>query len=227
MLYDHRVFALVSIYCFTIRTMRKINRYDIDAVKVIGTDNAYSGFTRLDIITLSHKKFSGGWSNILTREVLKKQQVVAVLLYDPKRDTLVFTEQFRVGALDDPSSPWQIEVLAGLVEDENIVDTVYREVKEEAHAKILALEKALSYWVSPGTSNEYLYLYVAAIDSNKLPEITGVESEDEDIRLIKYQVAQAMQLVHSGELNNSATIIALNWFALHHTRIQQQWRSLL
>ena len=76
----------------------------------------HQGFFRLEELRLRHRLFEGGWSGEVVREVHHRHDAVGVLLYDVERDAVVLIEQFRAGALDDPASPWKLEVVAGLVE---------------------------------------------------------------------------------------------------------------
>ena len=98
-------------------------------VEVLQRDTAYDGFFSLQRVTLRHRRFEGGWTPVLQRELFVRPPAVGVLLYDPERRMLVLIEQFRVGALDrardtaaDPrgdeslASPWLLELVAGLVE---------------------------------------------------------------------------------------------------------------
>ena len=76
----------------------------------------HQGFFRLDEVHLRHRLFEGGWSAEMVREVHVRHDAVGVLLYDVERDCVALVEQIRAGALDDPQSPWKLEIVAGLVE---------------------------------------------------------------------------------------------------------------
>ena len=85
----------------------------------------YDGHFKVDQLILQHELFAGGMSKELVRERVARQNAVAVLPYDPIRDEVVLIEQFRVGAIgNDDSNPWLIEIVAGLVEE----DEQYEEV---------------------------------------------------------------------------------------------------
>ena len=76
----------------------------------------------------------------MTREVHRRHDAVGVLLYDVERDAVVLVEQFRAGALEDPASPWKLEVVAGLVEEgESPAEVARREAMEEAGARVETL----------------------------------------------------------------------------------------
>jgi ADP-ribose pyrophosphatase len=114
------------------------------AVEVLSRETAYRGFFSLEKLTLRHGLFGGGMSPPITRELIEKGDVSAVLLYDPALDRVVLIEQFRVGALRDPDGPWMMEVVAGLIEaGESAEDVARREAMEEAGCAVLELVPVL------------------------------------------------------------------------------------
>ena len=50
---------------------------------------------RIDTFRFRHRLFSGEWSAERSYEVLRRGQAVAIVLYDPYRDSVVLVEQFR------------------------------------------------------------------------------------------------------------------------------------
>lgn len=72
-------------------------------------------FYQMRRLTVSHQRFEGGEATI-TRDLFWRPDAVCVLLFDPKEDAVVLIEQFRVGTIDHPRSPWLLELVAGLVE---------------------------------------------------------------------------------------------------------------
>ena len=77
-----------------------------DDVEVIEKTTPFKGYFRIDRYRLRHKLFEGGWSGEMEREIFERGHAVAVLLFDPDRDKLVFIEQFRPGAYAALASPW-------------------------------------------------------------------------------------------------------------------------
>ncbi len=202
--------------------------YTKQDVQVINTNIIYQGFINLELVELKFKMYNGSWSSVVKREVAKKLGAVGVILFDPKADLLIFVEQFRIGTLSDKRGPWQIEVVAGIIEPYITVnDTVHKEVLEESGAKILALEKITEYWVSPGCTNEYFHLFCAAVDSRDIPEFSGLADENEDICLKKISPEMAFNEIYSGNMNNAATIICLQWMKDNYIRLKNNWMKLL
>src|SRR5256885_7672974 len=102
-------------------------------VRIEGIDIPFSRFLRIDVVRFRHKLFSGEWSGERVYDVLRRGEAVAIILYDPERDSVALVEQFRLPALYAGLSPWQIEPVAGLVdEDESYEAVSRRESQEEA-----------------------------------------------------------------------------------------------
>ncbi len=197
-------------------------------VEIISQQLIYEGFTSFSVVDLKFRRFKEGWSNVVTREVFKKKQAVGVLLFDPLTDEIILTEQFRVGTLEDKSSPWQVEVVAGIIEPSlTPEDTVHKEVLEETTLSLMALEPIVKYWLSPGSSNEFFYLYCGCVNSKNMPEYCGLQEEDEDIRLTKIKAKIAFEQIYSDVMNNAATIISLQWMQNNHARLSKKWNDIL
>ena len=193
--------------------------------ELIARERAFDGFFKLDRLRIKHRLFDGGWSLPLERELFVRDDAVCVLPYDPKADTVLLIEQFRIGALADNRSPWLLELVAGIVEPgETVDDVAHREAEEEAGATLGELEPICSYHVSPGGSHETIHLVCGLLDSDGLGGIYGLAEEGEDIRALVVPRQQAYQSVVEGSINNAATIIALQWLELNHTRLQQEQR---
>jgi len=179
----------------------------------------HDGFFKVDHYQIEHELFAGGRTAKFSRELFERGEASAVLLYDPVKDLVVLTEQYRIGAALDQqqASPWLLEVVAGMMEvGESAEDVARREAEEEAGCSPDELIPISSYWSSPGGTSEKVHLYCALIDSTGLGGIHGLEHEQEDIlvRVIPFDVAY--EGIESGEINNAATIIALQWLKLRH-----------
>ena len=184
----------------------------------------YQGFFKLIKFELTHDLFSGEKSAPLSRELVDRGQAAAVLPYDPLRDEVVLIEQFRIGAGEDPSGPWLIEVIAGLQEPgESAEQLIHREAKEEAGCIISDLISIQRYYSSPGSSNEQIHLYFARTETADLGGIHGVDEEGEDIRVHVVSSDTAFAWLDQGRIDSALPIIALQWFRLNRDSIRRQW----
>lgn len=184
----------------------------------------YQGFFKLIKFELTHDLFSGEKSTPLSRELVDRGQAAAVLPYDPLRDEVVLIEQFRIGAGEDPSGPWLVEVIAGLQEPgESAEQLIHREAKEEAGCIISDLISIQRYYSSPGSSNEQIHLYFARTETANLGGIHGVDDEGEDIRVHVVSSVTAFAWLDQGRIDSALPIIALQWFRLNRDSIRRQW----
>ncbi|WP_299581497.1 NUDIX domain-containing protein [uncultured Microbulbifer sp.] len=197
-------------------------------VEIVSKETVFKGFFSMLRLRLRHRLFGGGWSNAFQRELFVRGPAVGVLLYDPERDLVALTEQFRVGALERPAGPWCLEVVAGIVEaGESLADVARREVLEEAGLQVQNLHFIHSYMPSVGGSNERLHLYCALVDLSLAEGYFGLEQENEDIRLRVFptdSVLGAMAADYApGEnpIDNSATIICMQWLQLHRAELKK------
>ena len=184
----------------------------------------YHGFFTLSQFSIKHGLFDGGESKPLIRELLDRGKAAAVLPYDPVRDEVVLIEQFRIGAIEDASGPWLIEVVAGLCEPgEPVEDLIHREAMEEAGCKVSDLIHIFHYYSSPGGSNEEIDLYIARTESGGLGGVHGLDHEGEDIRVHVMKFDDAFELLAQGRIDSAMPIIALQWLQLNRERIRSQW----
>lgn len=187
-------------------------------VEIIEQRLVYQGFSRLEVVRLKHRQFAGGMGVVIQRELLIKPEAVGVLIYDPKRDEVLMIEQFRVGALAE-SNPWQLEIVAGLVdsvdEDETLEAVVCREALEEAGVELRQVQKLMSYFMSPGGSNEKFTLFVAEADLSNAGGLHGLPEEGEDIRVAVLKSDEAFQALMDGRVSNAPALIALQWLMLN------------
>lgn len=192
-----------------------------DDVEVVARESLYRGFYCMERWHLRHRLFGGGWTGVFTREVFVRHQAAVVLLFDPARDLVVMIEQFRAPAIGRVATPWLMELVAGLVDKdgEDPADVARREAVEEAGCEVRRLLPICSYLPSPGGSDEYVWLYLGIIDSEGVGGIHGLPGEHEDIRVHRVPLAEARRRLEAGEVNNAASIIALQWLLLNRERL--------
>ena len=85
---------------------------DPQQVQVEDQEQVSDGYLKVTRYRLRHEQYSGGWTDTLSREVMERGEVAAVLPFDPVRQEIILIEQFRVGAWSaqwpEGSSPLQI-----------------------------------------------------------------------------------------------------------------------
>jgi ADP-ribose pyrophosphatase len=193
-------------------------------IHIVEVQVAYRGFFKLIRYRLQHRLYDGGWSAVLTRELLERGHAAAVLPYDPVRDEVVLVEQFRIGALRAPEGAWVLETIAGIVEPgEDPRDVARREAAEEAGCVVGELVPMYEFLVSPGGTSERIVLFCARVDASAVGGIHGLTEEGEDIRPRVWGWKEVARELEAGRISSATPIIALQWLALNRDRLRMQW----
>ncbi|WP_318437218.1 ADP-ribose diphosphatase [Photobacterium leiognathi] len=201
----------------------KPQSFGMEDVDILAKETVYQGFFKMVKYRFRHQLFAGGWSGEISREMFERGHAAALLPYDPITDDVVLIEQFRVGAMAAGCEPWQLEIVAGMIDhqDESAEDVVKREAVEEAGLTVAELEKVTRYLSSSGGCSEMLDIFVGTVDSTQAGGIHGLAEESEDIRVHVVSREQAYEWVESGKIENAASIIALQWLQLNYSRLQK------
>ncbi len=194
------------------------NDYKIDAKETV-----FQGFFRVVKLYLRHRRFAGGWSEPIQRELFQRGNAVGVLLYDPVNHLVGLVEQFRVGALNEPEGPWQFEIVAGMIESGETPEQVaVRELPEEAGIEVEKLLPICDYLVSAGGTDEKMYVFCGLCNLRGKGGRFGMASEAEDILFRVWQYDDVIQAHQEGALNSAAATVALLWLQLNYQRLQGQ-----
>lgn len=199
---------------------------DKNDVEIIARETLYRGFFSLNLYRFRHRLFNGEMSSEIKREIFERGHAAVLLPYDPVRDEVVLIEQLRIAAVDTSSSPWLLEMVAGMIETgESVEDVCRREAQEEAGVVVGRCKPVLSYLASPGGTSERLSIMVGEVDATTAEGIHGLEEEHEDIRVHVVSREQAYRWVEEGAIDNAASVIALQWLALHHESLRKEWAN--
>ena len=194
--------------------------------EVLAKETVYQGFFRLENYRLKHTLYNGGWSQELKRELFRRGNCVAVLLYDPVLDEVVLIEQFRVGAILQPEQPWLLEIVAGAIEEGETAEQVaFRESSEEAGCIIQEMITISEFYTTPGGASERITLFCGKVDAKGVGGIHGLKDEQEDILVRTVKFDDAYRMVEQGEIDSAIPILALQWLALNKHKVQQLWQT--
>ncbi len=189
--------------------------------EIIGKELVYDGFFVMEKYRVKHTLFAGGWSGEISRELFRRNNCVAVLLYDPDADKVVLLEQFRVGAMANTDRAWLVEIVAGAIDEGETPEQVaHRESKEEAGCDILELRLINCFYTTPGGSSEQISLFYGRVDSTQIGGIHGLDHEDEDILVYTVPFEEAYKMLENGKIESGIPIIAIQWLALHRQGIR-------
>jgi ADP-ribose pyrophosphatase len=109
-----------------------------------------------------------------------------------------------------------LEIPAGILETgEDVEACARREMIEETGYSVDALDPIARVYLSPGGSSERIHIFHGRIALRAdAADTAGVQSEGEDIRIIRMPVGEAIAKVRAGELLDAKTVVALQWLEL-------------
>jgi nudix-type nucleoside diphosphatase (YffH/AdpP family) len=165
--------------------------------------------------TFDYRRADGSWQR-QSRETYDRGNGATLLLYDPVRQTVVLTRQFRLPAFVNGHEGMLIETPAGLLEAASPEERIRTEVEEETGYRVQSVRKVFEAFMSPGSVTEKLYFFVAAYDANaRISRGGGIADEGEDIEVIELPIDEALAMVARGEIMDGKTIMLLQYAALH------------
>ncbi|SRR6056297_397801 len=195
-----------------------------DKVKTLSRECVYAGYHQIYTLQLQHKQFAGGFGAPITREAILRNDAVAVLPYDPVRDEIVLIEQFRIAPHVVGNHSWLVEAVAGCIGPGEMPEEVARrECQEEMGRPVDRLEWIGRYFVSPGYTTERITSYCGRVNAEGVEGNFGCEDEGEDIRVFSVAADEALAWLERGEISNSLTLIAMQWFALKREWLRERW----
>lgn len=193
--------------------------------KIHQKELAYDGHFKVTKFDLSHEKYNGESTPLLRRELVERDDAVAMVAYDPVTDEVVLVEQFRVGAISE-EQPWLIEIVAGLIEpNESPEQVTIRESQEEIGCTPSELIKIADFYTSPGGNSEWVHLYIGKISVQEIGQSGGLEEEGEDIKVTVVPASDVAYMLSTGEVRSAIAIVGLQWFVMNRENIRQQWLS--
>ena len=134
------------------------------------------------------------------REVVHHNgSAVIVPIFDD--GTVALVKQYR-----HPAVRYLLEVPAGtLAKGERPEIGAARELKEELGIIAARLEKLSEFFVSPGFCEEKMWVYLAT----ELSEGEQALEDDEILDVVRLPIADALEMITSGEIQDAKTIIGL------------------
>ncbi len=185
----------------------------------------YDGIYKLERAVVQEPLPEGGLGPPVARLVLERGDAVAVLLYDPERDIVILTRQFRYPAYLRDGKGWMLEIIAGTIEpDADPVAEARRETLEEVSYRVGELEHIASFFPSSGGCSEHAHLFAVVVTEQDRVGPGGGVDEGEAIQVIEQPAKTALEEVMADPSADGVTLIALQWLESHKERLGKSVR---
>ncbi len=181
-------------------------------VKNIKTELLSDNWYSLNKITFDYQREDGSWETQV-RESYDRGNGAAILLYNPKKKTVVLTKQFRMPTyVNGNEDGMMIEVCAGLLDGHHPEDAIRKEVEEETGYRVQEVKKVFEAYMSPGSVTEILYFFTGVYEEQmKVGDGGGAADESENIEVLEYLFDKALAMVNTGEIKDAKTILLLQY----------------
>ncbi|MPQ99748.1 NUDIX domain-containing protein [Modestobacter sp. I12A-02628] len=170
--------------------------------EVLASEELYSG--RVISLRRDTVAMPGGGDSV--REVVRHPGAVGVVALDDE-DRVVLLRQYR-----HPVGQYLWELPAGLRDaaGEPPLETARRELAEEALLSAQRWSLLATPYSTPGFCDEKVLVYLAeGLTDAPRPDGFTVEHEELDMTLERVPLADAVQMVFSGEVRNALAVIGL------------------
>ncbi len=175
------------------------------------SDNWYT----LKTTSFQYLRRDGSWQ-LQQRETYDRGNGAVLLLFNSRRGTVVLTRQFRFPAyVNGCAGGMLVEACAGLLDGDDPHACIRREAEEETGFVVRSPRKVFEAYMSPGSVTEKLHFFVAQYeDHDRVSAGGGHAAEGEDIEVIEMSLADALQQVAAGAIQDGKTIMLLQHAAL-------------
>lgn len=172
--------------------------------KVLSSQTIYQG----RIVNLEQERVLTPAGKETHREIIRHAPAIALLMITADQ-RMILVKQWRA-----PVEKVTLEIPAGKVDERDDGDlrhAALREMNEETRLRARHLEKIATTLSSPGFTDEAITLFKAeglTKVAQPLPQ-----DDDENIRLVKVSLPEALQLIKSGEITDMKTVLAIYYWA--------------
>ncbi|WP_267398349.1 NUDIX domain-containing protein [Pseudomonas sp. GM_Psu_2] len=184
-------------------------RIRVEEVEVLSDD-----WFVLKKTTFAFLRSDGTWQR-QSRETYDRGNGATILLYDPRRRTVVLTRQLRYPAFVNGHDDLLIEAPAGLLDAAEPEVRIRAEVEEETGFQVREVRQVFDAFMSPGSVTERLYFFVGEYAPGDRKSAGGGNvAEGEDIAVLEVDLDEALAMIDAGTIRDGKTIMLLQYAAL-------------
>ncbi|WP_275790230.1 NUDIX domain-containing protein [Pararhizobium gei] len=197
-----------------------MTKFENARIEVLKDETLSKNWYHLRNVTFNYTG-SNGVTKKLKREVYDRGNGATILLYNPRRDSVILVRQFRMPIHLNGHSGWLLETPAGLLDGDQPAEAIRREVMEETGYLVTDVRPVFQAFMSPGAVTENIHFFAAIIDATvRAEDGGGAAHEDEDIEVIEVSLAEAMAMIETGAICDAKTIMLLQWAKLNREELQ-------
>ncbi|HDS6470181.1 TPA: NUDIX domain-containing protein [Klebsiella aerogenes] len=175
------------------------------------SDNWYT----LKKYTFELLRRDGRWQE-QSREAYDRGNGAVILLYNRHQQSVVLIRQFRFPVWINGHDGFLIEAAAGLLDNASPEERIIAEAEEETGFRVTRIETVFTAFMSPGSVTEKLYFFIAEYSADdRRGDGGGLAAEGEDIEVLEWPLARALQAICDGEIVDAKTIMLLQHLALN------------
>ncbi len=192
-----------------------MSKFEKAKAEIVSERTLADQWTRLSTFEVDYTD-SQGEKHRLKREVYHRTPAACILLYDPRRETVILVRQYRLPSHLVGLPDRMIEVPAGLLDGDDPEAAIRREAMEETGIRVRDVRFLFKSMTSPGSSTEIIHFFAAVIDtSDRVADGGGLAEEHEDIEVLEVRLSDAMAMIEKGEIYDAKTIMLLQWATLN------------
>jgi ADP-ribose pyrophosphatase len=192
-----------------------MTKFDKAKVDIVSKTTLSKGWTELSSYDIDYTA-SDGETHRLKREIYHRTPAATILLYDPRRQTVVLVRQFRLAAHLNGDPGWMVETPAGLLDGDEPEAAIRREAMEETGYDVRDIRFLFKAYMAPGAVTEVIHFFAASVDvADRLSPGGGLAEEHEDIEVMDVPLSEALAMIDSGAIIDGKTIMLLQWAALN------------
>ncbi|KAA1051057.1 GDP-mannose pyrophosphatase NudK [Pseudocitrobacter sp. 73] len=145
------------------------------------------------------------------REVYDRGNGATILLYNPRKKSVVLVRQFRVATWVNGNADGRlIETCAGLLDNDEPEVCIRKEAIEETGYQVGEVRRVFQLYMSPGGVTEIVHLFIGEYDDNQRQTMGG-GVDDEDIEVLEIPFTEALAMMARGEICDGKTVILLQY----------------
>lgn len=180
-----------------------------DKITLIGTEVLSEAWGRLTRATLDYRRDDGTVQRLF-RENYDHGNAAAIVLFDPVRRTVLLVRQFRYPVLANGDPAFLLEACAGLLDGDDPLTCARREALEETGHEPTNIVHVSDIYMSPGSVQEKVSLFVGHYDATTYRHRGGgLVEEGEELEVVEMGLDDAMAACGDGRITDGKTVVLI------------------